>query len=407
MLELPDSEKSYWLDAARSTLYPELTEDIEVDVVIAGGGIAGLTCAYLLKQSGLKVAVLEKNTIGSGTTGGTTGKVSSQHGLIYDELIANHGKETAKLYADVYQSAIERMDQIIKKEKISCEWERDDNFVYTVSPDKIRQFKAEAKAAAGFGLPASFETKLPLPFKVAAAVKFANQAKFNAYKYVQGLAAIVHGGGSYVFEHSNAIWFHDGKPAKVKTKEGTVTAKDIIVATKVPAGPMMARGTYCVIEYPHTSYLVAGPFEGALKGMYISPDKNHYSLLPVNAGRKKLLFIGGENHIPGLGNATERYHKLADYAEKYFGVSDIEYRWRAMDYMAYDSLPVIGKVYPWSRHLYAATAFKKWGLSTSMVAASILHDLILGRQNKYAGIFTPHRIKPILSIPKVIASSLF
>jgi glycine/D-amino acid oxidase-like deaminating enzyme len=399
MVHLPNQEKSYWKESVSKSAYRPLQKNITVDVIVVGGGITGLTCAYLLKQSGLKVAVLEKNLIGSGTTGGTTGKVTSQHGLIYADLQKRLGKKVAKTYAEANQSALKKIELIIKKEKIVCDWQRQDNYVYTTDPTKISKFKTEARIAKSLGLPASFETKLALPFPVKGAVKFANQAQFNSQKYVSGLAQAVHGQGSFVFENSNVIRIRDGAPAMVKTKKATVTAENIIVASKVPAFPLIARFSYAALEYPHTSYIVAGRSTTSLKGMYISPDKGQYSILPI---KNKLLLVGGENHIPGLGWPRKRHQKLANYAQEHFGVSSVQYRWKAMDYITYDKLPLVGKVYPWSKHLYTATGFKKWGLSTSMVSAMILHDTILGKPNVWAEVFTSTRFRPVLSIPRVI-----
>lgn len=406
MLKLPDSDKSYWKSTIPTQNYQPLRVDLKVDAVVVGGGITGLTCAYLLKQSGLKVIVLEKNTIASGTTGGTTGKVTSQHGLTYYDLKKRLGEKTAKIYGDANQSAVERIADIIKKEKIDCDWERDDNYVYTTNHKQIEKFKFEAEVARQLGLPASFETELALPFKIAAAVKFANQAKMNAAQYVLGLAAAVHGNGSYVFENSNVTSFHDGTPAKVKTKRATVIAENIIVATKMPAAPLLARFTCAVQEYPHTSYIVAGKLNSDLSGMYISPDKNHYSLLPISTGNERLLLVGGRNHIPGLGSPAKRQQQLADYAEKNFGIKSIAYRWKAMDYLAYDNVPLIGKVYPWSKHMFTATAYRKWGLSSSMVAATIIHDLIVGQDNPWATTFSSMRIGATLAMPRAIIKEI-
>ncbi len=406
MLNLPEYPESYWKSSTAGSKYPKLAKNISVDVIIVGGGITGLTAAYLLKQSDQKVAVLEKNTIGSGTTGGTTGKVTAQHGLVYSDLVKQWGESHARMYAEANLTAVERIDQLIKREKIDCSWRRADNFVFTTDVGQVNKFKQEAKTAASLGLPASFTTKTDLPFKVKGAVKFSSQATFNVSKYILGLAKAVNGNGSYVFENSNVKNFRDGKPASVRTDLATVTAKDIIVATKVPASPLIARGAYCLLEYPHTSYVVAGQAKYKVKGMYISPDKNHYSILPVSDGSKNLLLIGGGNHIPGPRNQDKRYQKLADYANEHFGVTEIEYRWKAMDYISYDNVPLIGKLYPWSDHLYVATAFKKWGLSTSMVAGMILHDLILGEENFWASTFDSARLKPVWSIPRKIAKSL-
>lgn len=394
MIELPANEAS----SKDKSTYPELKENIETDVVIVGGGITGLNTAYLLKKSGFKVVVLEKHNVASGTTGGTTGKVTSQHDLKYADLYKRFDEQTARLYGEANQAAINKIEQVIKKEKIKCDWSRADNYVYTTNPDKLSDFKKEAQIGIKLGLPASFETELDLPFKVAGAVKFANQAKFQAKDYVSGLARIINGQGSLVYEDSEVIRFRDGNPASVRTRKATVTAKHIVVATKAPAAPLVARLSYCFYEFPTTSYIVASKSKTKLEGMYISPDKDQYSILPLSG----YLLIGGENHLPIMANHKTHYQKLATYGAKYFGVEKISSMWRALDYLPYDGIPLIGKVYPWSKNVYTATAFQKWGLSTSMVAANILHDQIIGKTDPWANIFRTNRIKTVLSIPRSI-----
>lgn len=140
--------------------------------------------------------------------------------------------------------------------------------------------------------------------------------------------------------------------------------------------------------------------------MYISPDKNHYSILPFQDGKEKYMLIGGEAHIPGLGNAKPRQQKLADYAGKWFGVREIEYQWGAMDYTAYDKLPLIGKLYPWSKNSYAISGFKKWGLSSSMVAACVIRDLLHGLHTPEAELFRTHRTSASLALPKKLIHHL-
>ncbi len=404
MLKLPKEEKSYWRETYSESIYPHLREDLSVDVAIVGAGITGLTTAYLLKQSGFKVAVLEKSTVGGGTTGRTTGKVTSQHNLIYHDLQKRLGSETARIYGEANQAAVEQVNTIIKNEKISCDWQWDDNYVYTDDPKQVEQFKNEAKTAASLGLPATFETGIPLPVNVQSAVKFANQAKINSVAYLLGLARAVNGNGSYVFENSKVTGIKDGNPGRIRTKKAKIIAKHIIVATNVPTLPLIARGGYCSLEYPTESYIVAGPLKKEVSGMYISPDKHNYSILPIEAGGERVLLIGGESHISGLRVSKDaKYQRLANYAEKHFGITAISHHWSDRDYLAYDGVPLIGKLYPWSKHLYVASAFRKWGLSNGTVAGMILSDLIAGKANKWASTFNSNRLKPIASIPRVAA----
>lgn len=400
MSHIPDTQHSYWLDSAKPTDFPQLDDEIVCDVVIIGGGIAGITVAYRLKQAGLKVVVLEKNTIASGTTGGTTGKVTTQHGLIYAELTKQFGHDFVKRYAELSQQAFDDIRELVRTQKLKCDWHTADNYVYTTQADTVAALKHEAAAAAGVGLPASFETKLDLPFETKGAVRFADQAYFNAPKYVRELARLVDGDGSYVFEHSEAKRIHKRGPCEVKTKQGIVKATNLIVATKVPAAPLVGRLTYALGEYPVTSYVVAGTYDGQLQGMYISPDSSQYSLLPIDTSAGRVLLVGGQSHIPGIKRAKPQHQKLADYAQQQFDVTDISFRWKAMDYIAYDSLPIVGPLYPLSTRAYMIGGFKKWGLNLSMVAANLLTEAIVNQNQEALILFSPHRLSAPASIPK-------
>jgi glycine/D-amino acid oxidase-like deaminating enzyme len=407
MADLPAEEISCWKSDYTESVYPELADKIEVDAVIIGGGITGLTTAYLLKRSGLKVAVLEKRTVGAGTTGRTTGKVTSQHNLIYAELNKLHGPEVTAAYGLANQTAVDQVERIIKKEAINCGWQREDNYVYTNEANQIQKFKHEAKVAASLGLPASFEISTPLPFETKAAVKFSNQAKIHSVQYLKGLAKATAGNGSFVFENSEVTRINDGDPCTVSTKRAEVTAKHVVVATNVPTFPLVARGGYCLLEYPTESYIVAGKPTKGLQGMYISPDSGHYSILPVEVDGDKLILVGGESNISGVRISKEKkFQKLADYAKNHFGVTDISYKWSDRDYMSYDNIPLVGKLYPWSKNLYVGTAFMKWGLSNGTVAAMILRDLICKEPNEWSRAFDSNRLKPIASIPRVAAKYL-
>jgi glycine/D-amino acid oxidase-like deaminating enzyme len=400
--KLPDHEVSYWISSVLEPKYPVLKEDITVDAVIIGAGIAGLSAAYFLKQAGLKVAVLERKTVGTGVTGNTTGKVTSQHNLCYAKLQKNFGQEIARLYGEANQSAIERMEEIITKEKISCDWQREPNYVFTERPEEVAKLKHETEVARKLGLPASFVTETSLPFAVKGAVRFTGQAKFHARKYLLGLARAVQGDGSYIFERTAAKSIKDGNPCIVSARQGTITARDIIVATNVPF-PLLTHAYYGAYEYPLKSYVVAGRLKEDFKGMYITPGGPIRSILPIHSDNERLLLIGGESHFPGFGNALARHQRLADYAKERFGVAPIAYRWSTWDYLSNDEVPLIGKLYPWSHHAFVATGFMKWGLTTGTIAGMILADTLLGQQNPWTKVYNASRLSPITSIPKGIA----
>jgi glycine/D-amino acid oxidase-like deaminating enzyme len=407
MLKLPLTDKSYWQESYPESIYPELTEELYVDVVIVGAGITGLTSAYLLKKSGYKVAVLEKHTVGGGTTGRTTGKVTSQHNLVYHDLQKRLGVEVAQIYAQANQTAVELIEKIVKDEKIDCEWEPQDNFVYSDNPELVETLKQEAKTAIALGLPASFEKNTHLPFKTTASVKFSGQSKINAQKYVLGLAKYVNGNGSYVFENSAVKRIMGGRACYVKTKKAKVHAKQIIIASNVPTFPLLARVTYCLFEYPVESYIVAGITTKKLDGMYISPDKNNYSILPAEIDGVQHILIGGEGHFSGFRfNRKKRFQKLADYAEKQLGVTSISNKWSDRDYLGYDSIPLVGRLYPWSKNVFVGTGFKKWGLSNGTAAAIIMKDLVTRTENPWSSTYYPHRPRLVTSIPRLVFENI-
>ncbi len=408
MLQLPRSEKSFWREAyPAKTLYPSLTDHIETDVVVVGGGITGLTAAYLLKQSGKRVVVVEKHTIGGGTTGRSTGKVTSQHGIFYTPLGQVLGRQAAQTYADANQTAVNKIEAIIRAEKIECDWQRDNNYVFTSDRAQINVFKREAELAASLGLPAKFVTTTPLPFDVQGAVVFADQGKMNAVKYALGLAKAVNGNGSHVFERSTAIGIKDGHPGRVRTAKGMVYAKHIVVVSSVPTLPLVARASYGLQEGPSETYAVAGRLDNELPDMYISPDRDHYSILPLDVPGGRIVLIVGETHIWGLrGNRQARFERLADYANRHFGVDTIINRWSDRDYAPYDSIPLVGKLYPWSKNVYVGTGFRKWGLSNGTAAGMMLRDLIMGRPNPWTGLYNPYRRSRVTSLPRRIALSL-
>lgn len=401
-------EKSLWREAYTAVLYPKLDQELRVDVVVIGGGITGLTTAYLLQKSGKRVAVIEKDTIGGGTTGRTTGKVSSQHSTIYHDFSERLGEKTARIYGQANQNAVELVEEIIHTEDIPCEWHRQDNYIYTTDPEQIESLKQEADTAAKIGLPSSFVTESPLPFPIVGAVKFTDQARFHSQKYVIGLATTIEKAGGKIFEHSNVVSIRDGSPGSVRTKSGKIIADHIVVATNVPTLPLAARGAYCMLEYPTESYIVAGKPSQPFGGMYISPDKNNYSILPIEHNGQHYTLVGGEGHLSGARLSKEsRYEKLAKYAKDKFGIEDIEFKWSDRDYLTYDGPPLAGRIYPWTKNLYVASAFRKWGLSNGTVSAMIIHDLIMGVPNEAAEIYNPLRLRPLRYIPRTAVKLLF
>jgi glycine/D-amino acid oxidase-like deaminating enzyme len=406
MVRIPSKGNSLWVESTPRIVYDSLMSDLNVDIAIIGGGIVGLTTAYLLKRAGKQVAVFDKWQVGGDISGFTTAKITSQHGLTYSQLIKKHGKEAAKLYGQANQVAIDEIRKIITRENIDCDFQRHDNYVFTTKQSEVDEFIQEASDAKSIGLPATFETTTPLPY-AASAVRFKNQATFHIGKYVQGLARAVHGNGCAVYENTKVTNIRGGSPCTFRTPNGRVKANAVILATNVPS-PIVMHGYYGLYEYPTRSYLIAGRSESDVSGMYINNGRPGRSILPIELNSERWLLIGGEGHFAGLsGPAKGHYDALEKFGRTHFGLQDVEYRWSTWDYVAYDKLPLVGKAYPFSKNVYTATGMRKWGMTNGTVAAMVLRDILTGTRNPLIDLYRPHRASVLSSLPEGIVSGIF
>ncbi|GGH92431.1 FAD-dependent oxidoreductase [Arthrobacter liuii] len=381
---------SLWVATAGATDFPELRGTVEVDVAVIGGGIAGLTAALALKRSGRSVAVLDAGRIGTGVTGHTTGKVTSLHRLAYTALEDSHGTSAAETYGLANQAAVEHIAEVVADENLDCGFRRVANYTFASSEDTLPLLRSEAALAARLGLPAAFTADVPLPFAVPGAVRFDGQAQIHAVQYLQGLAAAVDGGGSFVFEGTRAIALQEGTPVKVTAGNGTVLAGDAIVATNVPFGD---RGRFAALCQPHRSYIVAAPVDTPpMDATFISADEPMRSLLTVRLNGVTYLLVGGEGHPAGEQlDPAPRHASLAAYARSRFGAGSAAYRWSTQDAMPQDGLPYAGPLNPDSRHAFVITGLRKWGLTNGTAAALMLADLLNGTPNDWAPLFDSNR----------------
>jgi glycine/D-amino acid oxidase-like deaminating enzyme/nitrite reductase/ring-hydroxylating ferredoxin subunit len=385
---------SLWVATAGTTGYPRLDADVDVDVAVIGGGVAGLTAALALKRAGQTVAVIEAARVGTGVTGHTTGKVTSLHRLVYSELAESHGNATARAYGQANQAALEHIARTVSEERIDCGFRRVANYTYAESQAALDRVRTEADLAARLGLPSSFTTDVPLLFPVRGAVRFDGQAQLHALKYLQGLAGAVNGDGSFVFEETRAVSLRDGGPAVVDTERGAVRARDVIVATNVPFGD---RGSFDARCYPHRSYIVASrAAQPTMDATFISVDEPMRSILTVDVDGASYVLTGGEGHrVSDGGDAAPRYARLASFARDRLGAGEAAYRWSTQDAMPVDGLPYVGLMFPDAKHVHVITGLRKWGLTNGTAAALILADTLSGRRSPWAAMFDSNRLTPL------------
>jgi glycine/D-amino acid oxidase-like deaminating enzyme/nitrite reductase/ring-hydroxylating ferredoxin subunit len=396
MAKLPGTPESLWLATTPDDGFPRLDRDLNVDVAVLGGGIVGVTVAYLLGQAGATVVLAEADRIGAGVTGYTTAKLTSLHGLTYSRLVSRFGNDGARTYGEANEAGLARIAELVEELQIDCDFRRRPNYTYSESRGERDKLKQEAETAAELGLPASYTERLDLPFPIAGAVRFDEQAEFHPRKYLLALARAITGNGLQLFEQTRAESVDDGHPCRVKTERGhTITAERVVVATHMP---FLDRGLFFARVHASRSYVLALRSGAPVpQGMYLSTESPPHSIRAHPVGDGELVLVGGQSHKTGEADSSERYRKLHAYARRRFEVESVEYRWSTQDNMPVDGIPYIGRLWPFSDRILTATGFNKWGLAQGTAAAMIMFDAIEARSNPWASFFATTRLNPVAS----------
>ena len=371
---------SIWQDTTGLPHFPSQNGDIKTDVLIIGGGLAGVLCAYWLDKAGVSYVLVEAERIAGGITKNTTAKITSLHGLIYDKLIRLFGPEKARMYFMANEAALAKYRTLCAK--IPCGFEEKDAFTYSLHDrGKIER---EVRAAERLGLPASFCETLPLPFSVAGAIRFPDQAQFHPLQFIAGIAGELH-----IYEHTRV---RELIGLTAVTNHGRIEAKSIIVTTHFPL--LNKHGSYFMKLYQHRSYVLALENAQDVGGMYV--DERQKGLSFRNYG--DLLLLGGGDHRTGKRGGG--WAELRDFARRHYPEAKEKYRWAAQDCMTLDGVPYIGQYSRNTPGLYVATGFNKWGMTSAMAAAVLLSDLIAGKDDPYAALFSPSRsmLRPQLAV---------
>lgn len=371
--------RSVW-DMSRLPGFPALSGNVKTDVLVIGGGMAGLLTAYMLREKGIDCIVAEKGRICSGNTAGTTAKITSQHGLIYHKIARSAGTDAAGQYLRANEAAVEKYAEMCGE--IDCDFSRRDNYVYSVSDKK--KLEDEMKVLGRIGYDAGFNDEVLLPVAAAGAVKFPRQAQFDPIKFAAAISRDLK-----IYENT---WVREMEGNTAVTDGGRITAGAVVVATHFPF--INKHGLYFLKLYQHRTYEIALENAPSVSGMYVDEDLNGLSFRESG----DLLLLGGGGHRTGKkgGNFTE----LCDFAAKEYPSARVRYSWAAQDCMSLDGVPYIGRYSRGSAGLYVATGFNKWGMTGSMTSAMILSDMIAGKKNEYAEVFDPSRsmLKPQLLV---------
>ncbi|WP_077325106.1 FAD-dependent oxidoreductase [Virgibacillus siamensis] len=404
--KLPAKTVSFWRDSVDFHEFPALEENIQVDVCIVGGGITGITAAYLLADEGLEVAVLEANQLLNGTTGHTTAKITAQHGLIYDELITNLGKSKAKLYYEANMHALRFVKETVKKLKIDCDFSDQDAYMYATSEEYADKINKEMKAYKKLGIDGGNAETIPLDVSIKNAVVMHNQAQFHPLKYLTHLTQVMKEKGVQIYENTTAVNVETGEhPAVLTRNDCRVTAKHVLACSHFPF--YEGLGFYSTRMYADRSYIVAAkPKKDFPGGMYISAGKPTRSMRSVTINGEEMILVVGESHKTGQGKDTmKHYQALEDFGEHVFGLKDIPYRWSAQDLTTLDKVPYIGEITTGQPNILIATGYRKWGMSNGTAAALLLRDIVLDKKNPFRDLFTPSRFYATPSIKNFLVQN--
>jgi len=400
---------SVWLDDPGQQGEPArpLTGEHQADVVVIGGGITGVTTALLAARDGHRVILLEARRVGEGTTGYTTGKVTSQHSLHYARLVEWAGDEHARQYAAANEAGLDLVARLVDERGIDCSFTRADALVYTRSdePGSVQRIEQEIAAAQRLGLPASRVEDSDLPFPIAVGMRFAEQAHFHPQRYLDGLVAALTEAGGVVHEGSRVMRIRerDGS-VTVETDGGTVRAGSAVVATLLPIGLL---GGFFARTRPSMSYGLAMRLRGeAPASMTISVDDPVRSTRPwLEGGPGGLIVVGNGHEVGAAVDTRERRSDLETWARETFDVAEVTHQWSAHDYVTPDHVPYVGRA-PLHENVYVATGFGKWGLANGSAAGLMLTELVGGGEPEWLPVFDARRTEGVRSLPTLVTGNL-
>jgi glycine/D-amino acid oxidase-like deaminating enzyme/nitrite reductase/ring-hydroxylating ferredoxin subunit len=369
--------KSIWSTSAFAKARPSLQGNIHTDVAVIGGGMAGVLIAHFLVQAGVQCVVLEAERIGSGQTKNTTAKVTSQHGLIYNKLLQSVGEEKARQYAQANQEAIERYRILIQKYNIDADWQESQACLYTSKETK--ELYREYEAATRLGIKADLSQKVPLPFDIKQGLMFPGQGQFHPLKFLYSIAENL-----MIYEKTKVITVEEHI---VKTENGSVFAGHVVFACHYPF--LNRPGYYFLRMHQERSYVLAVKHPFSSDSMYYGIDDDGISIRQWG----EIMLLGGGAHRTGENKAGNPYEYLSHAVDLYWPGSQEVSRWSAQDCITLDGVPYIGQYSKEMPYWYVATGFMKWGMTSSMVSAMILSDMICHRKNEYMDVFTPQRFR--------------
>ena len=396
---------SFWFGSAiQPKAFEKLNKDVDTDILVIGGGIAGLTTAYCLAKEGRKVILVEDGFIASGETGRTTAHLTCALDDRYSELEKTFDLQTAKLAAESHTAAIEWIANTVKENSIDCHFKRVEGYLFRDPSDSAETLQEEFKATLRAGLLTEMLKGIPAISTVQDqnCIKFPNQAQFHILLYMRGLAeAFIHSGGK-IYTQTKA----ENISKTGATANGFhIKANHIVVATNTPINDWVVMHTK---QWPYRTYVIAAkvpkgklPYAlwwdtGDQDSKWISKPY-HYVRLEEYNEQYDMLISGGEDHRTGQADdedikEEDRYSKLEDWTRNHFpDMEAIEFKWSGQVMEPVDSLAYIGKN-PGDDNIYIITGDSGNGMTHGTLGGMIITDIITGKENPWEEMYSPSRI---------------
>ncbi len=392
---------SYWILSSKNNTYQTLNKNEKIDCLVVGGGIVGLTTAYLLAKENRQVMIVDANKVGYGSSGRNTGKVTSQHHLIYDSISKKHSPKKAREYYDANEEGMKLVENIIKENNISCNMKKVPSFVYTLDESYIKDIKDEYEACRELKIPCEYYDKINnIPLDVKGAICFKGQIQFHPKKYIDELAKINNSLGVKIYENTSIVDIKADKKCQVKTnKDYVIECDNLIIASSNPWYDGLRF--YFAKEEASRSYLICTKLKKEiLEGNFINVEKPTRTFRNYEDEKgEKFLIIGGQDHKTGKNkNESESYEIIEKYARDNFKIGEVISKWSAQDYLPFDDIPYIGRINSNQDNIYIVTGTNKWGLSNGTIGAKIITDLITKNKSEYEGLYNPSRAKSYFNL---------
>lgn len=356
-----------------------------IDVLIVGGGLSGISTAFELKDSNLNVCLIESNEIGSGTSSLTTGKITYLQDTIYSDLESIHDISISKKYLKSQIDASNMIKNMIDINKIDCDYIKNDSYIFSLKKEDKDKIDKEYNILKKIGVPVEIVDQLPINFPFNYALKAKNTAVFNPIKYINSIAELIKDKIN-ICEHVRAFTITKKDDYYiVDTTKGKINAKYVAVCTQYPFFVM--PGLIPLKTHIEKSHVVAAKVNELKYFNAISVGKHTYSIRYHKDKNPYIIFAGESYKMSNHVNYSERQEELELKFKSLFNL-DIDYRWSIHDVTSNDLLPIIGEV---DDNLLISTAFNKWGMTNGVLSGKILSDIIMNRDNDYIKLFNPKR----------------